>query len=126
MIIGVTGAIDEAISPLISSKANEMTREKMLLAHSVKEHGLWPATVRLRELSIEQTLRSLETFPGAAHIPEADEACPCREPTLDLAGKFREIRQTLLNEQRSGLCLDCVVSRGETAEKGACRLGDCG
>lgn len=79
MIIGVTGAIDEAMSPLISSKANEMAREKMLWAQSVKKHGLWPATVRMRELGIEQALQAMETFYGAAHFPEAGEACACRD-----------------------------------------------
>jgi hypothetical protein len=125
MIIGVTGAIDEAMSALISSGANQMAREKMQLAQSAREYGLWPATVLMREFSIEQTLQRMETFHGVARTSEGDKACACREPTLDLAGKFRAIRQRLLDEQRPGLCLDCVVSRGKTAEKGECRLGDC-
>jgi hypothetical protein len=126
MMIGVIGGIEEAMSPLISSGANEMAGEKMLLAQRVRKYGLWPATVRMREFSIEQTLRAIERFDGAARTPEASEACACREPTLDLAGKFRAVRQRLQDEQGPGLCLDCVVSRGETAEKGECRLSDCG
>lgn len=63
---------------------------------------------------------------GQRTSPKRAKHAHAATPTIDLAGKLREIRQTLLVEQRSGLCLDCVVSRGETAEKGACRLGDCG
>jgi hypothetical protein len=125
MIIGVTGVIDEAMSPLIPSGANEMSREKMLLAQNVREYRLWPATVRMRTFSIEQTLRTMETFNREGRIPEGVKECVCRESTFDLAGRFRAIRQRLLDERRPGLCLDCVVSRGKTAEKGECRLGDC-
>jgi hypothetical protein len=95
MMIEVIGGIEEAMSPLISSRASEMAWEKMLLAQRVREYGLWPATVRMRELSIEQTLRAIETFDRAARTPEASEACAYREPTLDLAGKFRAMRQRL-------------------------------
>jgi hypothetical protein len=125
MVIGVTRAIDDAMSPLISSGGNQIAREKMQLAQSAREHGLWPATVLMRDFSIEQTLQRMETFQEVARTPEGVKVCVCRESTFDLAGKFWAIRQRLLDEQRPGICLDCVVSRGKTAEKGECRLGDC-
>jgi hypothetical protein len=40
MMIGVIRGIEEAMSPLISSGANEMVGEKMLLAQRVRKYGL--------------------------------------------------------------------------------------
>lgn len=124
MITWVTGAINEAMSSLISGGTGVTSKVRMAWAQSVKDHRLWPAAMRMREFSVEQTLEAMERFRKPAHMLGAGEACGCREPTLHMARTFQVFRQELY-EERVGICLDWVVSRGESEQKGRCRLGSC-
>ncbi|KAK0302162.1 hypothetical protein LTR29_017669 [Friedmanniomyces endolithicus] len=119
----ISEIVQTATSALSSLSSGSRSEVSSAWARRIFDRRLWPLGQTSRESSVEGLLEALETFEEPRHVLQSKDLCGCREPGLDLQGKFSAARGVIY-ARAEGMCLDCINTGSGSGALGECRLRD--
>ncbi|KAK4551458.1 hypothetical protein LTR86_011165 [Recurvomyces mirabilis] len=121
MVLDVSEIVQSATSALSLLSNAGRSEIGSAWARHVCDRGLWPLGRISRTSSVEGVLEELEAFKEPRHLLQGKDPCGCRQPELNLQDKFARARD-IVYTSRTGLCLDCIITGGQSMEEGQCRV----
>lgn len=89
---------------------------------SLKRQGLWPMSSLLQQESISAILKTEIKEPVRQFCTKKRECLFCTsQKSFTIAEELRKAKEKFTNE-KAGVCLDCVLTRGKSFGRGECRI----